>query len=485
MVRVPRSSWRVRATALVGAAVVALGASACTSSREYDDGPLNGVTADTVKIGYTIVDNGSLGQALGFKTPDDGGAAGLTAVVNALVAHVNAGGGMGGRQVEPVVLPYEAFLDSPERALAACNFQTLDNQVFAVVLDGAFQNNALPCYRAANTLVVDQTLIARDQKQFEDYSPYLWSATQPEYGAFHRAQLDALATQGFFAGSQGVLLMVSDDEVSRRVADTITQPFLQSQNLTNVRTEFIDSSGPGALGETTDRALVAGKATGADRVVVVGGARILPVAATTIEVEDFAARWAMSSYDQPFFFANNPDAIVTSIRDGMTGIGYSSPVDVAASAAPPFPDPANPAQVECKRIIDAAGATPPGDLRTNWRPAFQLCDATMFLDATLDDIGDGDSITAEQFKDSVAQIGDVYRTSIGFSSTWGEGVYAGTDGARPMSWHPECSCYLYDGDTIRFAPVAPAPASSAASPAASAPLPASPASPMASTPPAG
>ena len=58
------------------------------------------------------------------------------------------------------------------------------------------------------------------------------------------------------------------------------------------------------------------------------------------------------------------------------------------------------------------------------------------------------TVTAEQFSDAVAGIGDAYAPSLGFGASWGEGVHAGTNAVRPLSWHPECSCFLYDGEPI-------------------------------------
>ena len=75
---------------------------------------------------------------------------------------------------------------------------TQDRQVFAAVMDGQYQDNALPCYYNANTLMLDQTVTAHDQTQFEQYRNYLWSPTQPEYGSFLVAHLENLLANGFF-----------------------------------------------------------------------------------------------------------------------------------------------------------------------------------------------------------------------------------------------------------------------------------------------
>ena len=63
----------------------------------------------------------------------------------------------------------------------------------------------------------------------------------------------------YFAGNTGVLLMPSDDEVSRRVTDTIVKPYLASIGITKVQASYIDSSTTGSLGATSSAALIAGR----------------------------------------------------------------------------------------------------------------------------------------------------------------------------------------------------------------------------------
>jgi ABC-type branched-subunit amino acid transport system substrate-binding protein len=484
--RTRRRSRRIAGLAAVAA--LAIGIAGCSTAGGDDAAgpPINGITQDTVKVGFTIVDLGELAQTLGFKQANYGGVAAMSAGITAIVDYINANGGMGGRQVQPVIKSYLGSGDSPAQTQELCSGYTQDEQVFAVVMDGMFQTNGIPCYVAANTIIIDETLIAHDQQQFEANSPYLWSPTHPEYAGFMKAQLEAMNTAGFFTGNTGVSIVTSDDEVSRRTTETVVKPYLTELGVTRFIANFVDSTNISTLGQTSDAAIAAGRTGGYDRVIVVGGARIEAVALSSQEAVNYPSRWSVSTYDNPFFTENNPESITTSLRLGMTGLGYQPAQDVSSTQPPPFPDPTNANQVLCTQIVNAAGATPPDNARTNWKNVLQYCDAAFFLKAALDQLADEETVNGEQFKEAVAGIGDVYKSSITFSSQWGPGVFAGTNGAQPLSWDEACLCFRYTGSTVTFAttgtgipaseppattaPSAPVASAAPSAPAASAPV---------------
>ena len=239
--------------ALVAVASVALASCSSTTKTAATGAPLPGITSSSVKVGFTIVDTGSLSSALGFITPDFGGVSGEKSAINAVVAYINKNGGMGGRQVTADIKVYPAFTDSPQQAQSQCSAYTQDDDVFGVVMDGQFQTNAQPCYDAAHTIVVDETLIAHDQTQFQQNAPYLWSPSHPEYDSFLSAQLKAMQAANFFAGNTGVLIMPGDDDVSRRAVQNVVKPFLTSIGITNTQTSYIDSTNTGTLGSDLHR----------------------------------------------------------------------------------------------------------------------------------------------------------------------------------------------------------------------------------------
>ena len=95
----------------------------------------------------------------------------------------------------------------------------------------------------------------------------------------------------------------------------------KSIGVSKITSSYIDSTNTGTLGATSSAALNTGKNGKYDRVIVIGGARIEPVALSDQAAVGYPSKWGVSTYDNPIFTQNNPDSIVTELRLGMTGIG--------------------------------------------------------------------------------------------------------------------------------------------------------------------
>src|SRR5689334_4524578 len=97
IVRRRRTPLVMIGTALAAALVLA----GCSNTGETgsEGVALHGVTDKTVKVGFSVVDIGTVAASLGFKQPNYGGFEKQSEAINAIVAYINKNGGMGGRQV--------------------------------------------------------------------------------------------------------------------------------------------------------------------------------------------------------------------------------------------------------------------------------------------------------------------------------------------------------------------------------------------------
>jgi branched-chain amino acid transport system substrate-binding protein len=95
-----------------------------------------GVTDDTIKVGITYPDLDALGDAINVDHGD------YEAVYAAVIDDINARGGVGGRQIEPVFAPVNPAGTEP--AEEACLRLTEDEQVFVAM--GFFFSEAPLCY---------------------------------------------------------------------------------------------------------------------------------------------------------------------------------------------------------------------------------------------------------------------------------------------------------------------------------------------------
>jgi ABC-type branched-subunit amino acid transport system substrate-binding protein len=156
---------------LIAAAAVLLVVSACTSGDSKEDvgskgteggqgatsttldpeevAQAPGVTADSVKVGVTYVDETALKAAgINFKTGE------YKDSYQALVDQINAKGGINGRQIELAFAPINPVGTAP--ADAACLRLAQDEKVFVMV--GFFLNDAVLCpIETQNVAVVGGT----------------------------------------------------------------------------------------------------------------------------------------------------------------------------------------------------------------------------------------------------------------------------------------------------------------------------------------
>ncbi|MEI6694395.1 MAG: hypothetical protein WCL12_06735 [Actinomycetes bacterium] len=435
------------------------GTSGSGSAAGLDDAS-PGVTATTIKIGFLYTSLGKVSASLGFKQANYGD---VPAQINALVNYVNANGGIGGRQIIADLKPYEGSLDAPDYAESFCNAFTQDDQVFAVVFEGQLQNNVRPCYSARKTIMIDQGLLAKDAQEFAKFTPYLWSPTFPEYGSYLKAELQSLQTQGWLTGAKGVSLIGIDNDVARRQIEQTVIPFLATAGITNTKTFFIDTANIGTLGAGSSTALTGTKSAGLDRIIVIGGARILPIAVSSSESNDLlpGTKWSVSTYDSPLFLEDNPDSEVISTLDGMTGFGVIPAADIRDDPSLPFPNPANPAEVKCDQIIDNAGAEPKPPIRPNYKTGFAYCDGLFFLKGVIDKAPK--DLTAANFRDAAFSLGTSYQSSLSFGGSFGQGNYAYTTIGRAMVYDQTCvnpvtitastkgkGCFRYQGGDVNF-----------------------------------
>jgi hypothetical protein len=275
--------------------------------------------------------------------------------------------------------------------------------------------------------------------------------SNPELGGFLNTQLAVLRDAQWFSGSSGVGIVFPDTEVTRRASEQVVAPFLTSLGITNVKSYVIDSSNIGTLGASTQVAVTGALRDGVDRIVTVGGTRILAVMLAQPEVAQLDAKYSISTYDSPAFFVDNPGTIVAERRTGMAGLGFQGGGDARlGSGDVPFPDPSNPQEGLCKQIIDGAGATPPATNRENYRVVFQHCDAALLLKAAFDRMPK-DTITAESFRDAVWALGTSWRGVLTYGQPgWISGSYAGAGAGRGMYWDDSCQLPERDPGCFRY-----------------------------------
>ncbi|WP_122816844.1 ABC transporter substrate-binding protein [Nocardioides pantholopis] len=443
--------WRDKAASIrtgVIAAGVSLALAGCGALLPGDvsdgasaaaQGPGPGVTEDSVKVVFVAVDLDAVQETTGFKTASVGD---QKKQIKALETWVNDNGGLGGRKMEAVFRLYDAQADSPAAEEQLCNQITQDDRAFAVVLTGQYQTNARPCYAQRKTLMLDASLVASDVEYYEELSPYLWSASFPEYATFIKSFVKVLDDEGFFEGEKSIGIVGADTDANRRTVTDVALPLLKEAGV-DVEVGWVDTTDIGTLYAGHEQAIDTFRSKKVDRVTFFGGSRLASIFATVAASKQFTARYAISSFDNPSFFVNNPTLIPDNTMDGMVGVGFHPPQDVADDQ---MPFPTGETEVECLDVFKDAGVT--FETRESARVALPYCDAVKVLKMGADNAS-GD-LNAGTWAEAVHANGSEFRTAAGFGGALGDGGFAGAGGYRVLKYDDGCSCFVYEGDEVPF-----------------------------------
>ena len=411
------------------------GSPVTTPSDGGESGP--GVTATTIKIGFIIVDQTNLKKLLQFESPDVGDVKGQ---IETLVAKVNADGGVAGRQVEPVIVVYDALTDTPDNEEKLCRTFTEDNPVFAVVLYGQVQSNSRPCYAERRTLMIDQTFFPVDQVTLDEFSPYLWQPLLPEYGKLLRGLAKALVDNSYFDDTAKLGVVGIDSPENRRVYEVDLAPTLASLGITVADIQWIDPTTGATLQAGLDQAVLEFKDGGIDRVVAIGGSRLLAFFVTTAIPQEFLPRYAITSFDNPDFLKRE----MPMSLEGAVGISIQPAFDVSDAE---YAFPGNDAEQWCIDTLAAGGHT--FEERANAREALIYCDAVRLL-AQAGTALVGQPVTADAVAAAFSALGTSWQSASNYASAFTPGAFDAVAGFRATIWDSACQCFTLTDETSEF-----------------------------------
>jgi len=341
-----------------------------TTAAPSATGPAPGVTADSVKIGVTYVDTEALKKVgLNYDLGDWAGAA------KALIAKINAAGGINGRKIDATYVKVDPT--GPSSSQAACVKLTEDDDVFLV--SGFFVADAVNCFVDTHkTAVIGGTQSAERLKNAK--AP--WLTSQP--GAqFSSRVITALKDDGALDGKVGVFVGQAEDAAT---LNNDTVPALKAAGVTPTETAVMDAPVSDTAAIQNKVNLIAQKfqSSGVDTVVLAGQA---------------AANW-------PTYMANNPyhpKLLFLDVIGARAFVTNKSTTDTSVlkdsiAGGPYGPDQAifdEPAMQACIKTLTAAGVKTPapdtlpaGDMSNQpFQAAFQVCPVFDILKAWLGKAG--------------------------------------------------------------------------------------------------
>ncbi len=393
-----------------------------------------GVSDEKITLAFIITDTSAVADAFGWEVPDEGD---REAQLAALVDHFNAQGGIAGRQIDAKVTVFNAITDGPVAEEALCNSITQDDKAFAVVLTGQFQENARPCYANANTLMFEATLYPVDNIGFEGLAPYYWSPLLPSYDDLVGGLADALLAEDWFDGATlGVIAI--DSELSQRVYEQQFSPRLAAAGVEVASYNTIDPTDGTSFNNDQLQAIINFKEAGVDKVVAIGGSRLVSWFIDTSITQNYAPAYAFSSYDTPEFTVFN----FPEMMPGAHGISVLPGYDVGDDQ---YPFPAGPAEQECADIF--ADADLEFTERANIRTGLIFCDVLRLMSAAAPYASE---VSAQGLSEAMWQLGEDFQSASVYGVKFKEGSYTGGQVYRAFGFDPECECMVLTGEPQNF-----------------------------------
>jgi ABC-type branched-subunit amino acid transport system substrate-binding protein len=319
-------------------------------------GDAPGVTDDTIKIGITYVDTEAL-KAVGL----DYDLGPHQAVYEALVADINANGGINGRQLEAVFAPIDPT--NAAGAEASCLKLTEDDDVFLVT--GFFLNDAVMCPLEVHATAVMGGSITADLAP-RALAPWAaWLASAEQAGTITQEFYD----RGVLDGTLGVYMAAADEpDYVQNV-----KPVLDELGIEPVEVGIMDAPTDDTAAMESSVRLIAErfKAANVDTILMVGiGA---PNYMQVMEDDtSFRPQLLFTETNAARAFYTSADTTDTSILEGaLIGGGFGP--DQARFDEPTFQ--------ECVEVLSANGVETPApegfdpDDAANqpYQAAFQAC----------------------------------------------------------------------------------------------------------------
>ncbi len=288
--------------AFLMSALSAAGAAPASASTSGSSG--QGVTATTIRVGVPYVDLSAV-RKFGI-TLDHGNYADA---YNALIADVNAHGGVGGRKLVPFLVAVNPV--GTAAAATACTQLAQDDHVFV-----AFAPQQPDCYLTQYGI---PTINGMDQGVTASASTPNFTMQAPPL-AYDPVQLAVLTRHGVFKGKKvGVFAGGVTDQRELQVV----QRALKGLHV-DVVSSAVDSAPPGDQTATYQQANVIAqrfKASGVDEVVAVGtGSLVWPDSLQS----------AQSSYDPPWVATNNGSVNTAVIASSISPIYLKNLVTTSA-----------------------------------------------------------------------------------------------------------------------------------------------------------
>lgn len=400
-----------------------------------------------IRLAYVIQGTAGVGAITGNNTQGDSDVAKRN--MDALVAHANANGGVGGRRISATGFTSEATSQQPER-LALCKSITEDYKA-QVVLDANqfLTEEGWACY-AQHKVAYLGTVSATDRAFLKKYAPYV-STTWLSVDRSMRAAVQGGDSVGFYRGGKvGVLL--ADVPTMRRLADSVLRPAFAKVGITDVTYRFITNDSGGGQQAQTNSAVLAFASAGVDRVVFFHNILVWIGFTNQAASQRYQPRYAFSDYQGMTGVAAAYSSTARGQNEGAIAVSSSpsfvledSSRNATDTTAPIDRAKASPGQRRCLDVLSQRTGrnyydpNDSGDTLGTW---ILYCDEFFAWWEAARAVGAG--WTPGRTAQGLTSLGRGYLSTLQHSTDW-TGVHDAASSFRVGRFTQECSCFVKAG----------------------------------------
>jgi hypothetical protein len=402
-----------------------------------------GVTAGTIKIGFNITKNLSAAlTAVGF-----GGGGGGTFVaeerpiVDALIKHMNAHGGIAGRKIVPVFFQYDATQAQGWDALAAqaCAKFIEDEEVFAVVSGHVGQTDSLvDCLARGGVPLVQQNQWPYDGEYFSKYAGWFYQPSRMRPERWVPQYIGGLKEAGYFTSGYKLGMIRFDAPVFGRI-EKMMRSALKSRGLALTDVSVIKTPQSvnqfSAMSGELSNTILQFRSKGITHVIFDEYAAIIPFFfLTQAESQRFRPRYGFTSINLP---GTNEQQHGPPQLHGAISVSWLPGQDFFADTKDPRAN-AGGAYQRCMTLLREELGLPASRL---YGPSH--CDNLFFLDAALSRTNDA---TTSGLYAAAQGLDDSYDSPYTWSTKFGPGRTDGASETMLSKYDDGCECFKYSAN---------------------------------------
>lgn len=387
-----------------------------------------GITASSIKIGVPVLANaeaaaGLLGAA-NIRPGDNG------LETRALVADVNARGGINGRTIDAQYFPVDFGnpANVEANALAACNHFADDIKVFAILMVINPPVSFVSCAAQKGVILLNGSLAPLDDQLIAAAAPWYYSPTLLSQSRIWAPLLDSVGSRGVIKKGDKVAVFALDVLPFTRVAEQVVMPALKARGYEVSAYERVISEA------SIQNAVLRFRQSGATHVLFVQASGIADLLfMRQAEAQKYRPTYLLSSYDVPGYLLEGnvaPEQIA-----GIQGIGWEPLADVQPDREPLFPQ-----ESRCFRILTEGGE--PQSKRQDFLTGQFMCDLVWSFEAIA--TAAGPQLSTVSFRSGYHSIGTGYASATVFKTDFSKRV-DGVAAFRPLGYVAGCKCLQYLG----------------------------------------